>query len=126
MTERKKTLAARLVRNQNAKSGSNAVSTTPISDLFGLFKDSPIDIGGGDPLLKPDPEPTAAQVDSACLSFCHDFCLMCHSDKNILRSLAKDWLRAWRKEGFRGLSRRIDCADKDWLRAWRKEGFARS
>lgn len=43
------------------------------------------------------PEPTADQVDSACLSYRHDFGLLSEKDQDRLRFEAKEWLLAWRK-----------------------------
>lgn len=45
-------------------------------------------------------KPTEAQVDSACLSFSHDFGLLPEGDRNQLRFLAREWLHAWLKEGI--------------------------
>lgn len=45
-------------------------------------------------------EPTQAQVDSACLSFSHDFGLLAEGERNQLRFMAREWLTAWQKEGF--------------------------
>lgn len=43
-------------------------------------------------------EITEAQINSACLSYRHDFGLLDDHDKERLRFVAKEWLHAWRKE----------------------------
>lgn len=43
-------------------------------------------------------EPTEKQIDSACLSFRHDFGLMNDREKQKLRFQAREWLIAWMKE----------------------------
>lgn len=43
-------------------------------------------------------EITEAQINSACLSYRHDFGLLDEHDKERLRFVAKEWLHAWRKE----------------------------
>lgn len=50
--------------------------------------------------------PTPAQVNSACMSFRHDFGLMDKTEAESLRCSAKEWLRAWQKEGFVAASQR--------------------
>lgn len=45
-------------------------------------------------------EPTDAQINSACLSFRHDYGLLDDHDRERLRFVAVEWLRAWQKEGF--------------------------
>jgi hypothetical protein len=45
-------------------------------------------------------EPTEAQINSACLSFRHDYGLLDDHDRERLRFVAVEWLRAWQKEGF--------------------------
>ncbi len=46
-----------------------------------------------------EPEaPTLAQLNSACMSYRHDFGLMEDEERERLRWAAKEWLRAWRKE----------------------------
>jgi hypothetical protein len=45
-------------------------------------------------------EPTDAQINSACLSFRHDYGLLDDHDRERLRFVAIEWLRAWQKEGF--------------------------
>jgi len=42
---------------------------------------------------------TPQQIDSACLSYRHDFGLMPEEDRNRLRFQAREWLIAWLKEG---------------------------
>ncbi len=42
--------------------------------------------------------PTPAQIDSACLSFRHDFGLLSKEQQDTLRLEAKYWLEAWDKE----------------------------
>ena len=42
--------------------------------------------------------PTFAQLNSACMSYRHDFGLMSDEEQERLRWLAKEWLHAWRKE----------------------------
>jgi hypothetical protein len=49
-------------------------------------------------------EPTVAQVNSACMSFRHDFGLLNESGQQQERFVALEWLRAWQKEGFAILS----------------------
>lgn len=44
-------------------------------------------------------KPTEAQVNSACLSFRHDFGLLPESNRQQERFIALEWLRAWQKEG---------------------------
>jgi hypothetical protein len=44
-------------------------------------------------------EPTEAQVRSACLSYRHDFGLLTVAEAAIVKSEAREWLRAWQKEG---------------------------
>ena len=41
---------------------------------------------------------TAKQINSACLSYRHDFGLMTIDEKNSLQFQAIEWLRAWQKE----------------------------
>jgi len=43
---------------------------------------------------------TEEQVDSACLSYRHDFGLLPEGDRNQLRFEAREWLHAWLKEGI--------------------------
>lgn len=43
-------------------------------------------------------KPTAREIDSACMSFRHDFGLMDQEQKDRLRWQAYEWLHAWRKE----------------------------
>jgi hypothetical protein len=45
-------------------------------------------------------EPTDAQINSACLSFRHDYGLLDDHDRERLGFVAVEWLRAWQKEGF--------------------------
>lgn len=45
-------------------------------------------------------EPTLAQINSACLSFRHDFGLLDATERGELQWQATEWLRAWQKEGF--------------------------
>ena len=40
---------------------------------------------------------TIAQIDSACLSFRHDFGLMDHQERNAIRHQASMWQQAWAK-----------------------------
>lgn len=44
--------------------------------------------------------PTPAQIDSACLSYRHDFGLLSGAERATLRSEALQWLIAWQKEGL--------------------------
>lgn len=44
-------------------------------------------------------KPTPAQIDSACLSYRHDYGLMLEPDRARLRFQALEWLHAWHKEG---------------------------
>lgn len=44
--------------------------------------------------------PTLAQLNSACMSYRHDFGLMTPDEQERLRWSAKEWLRAWEKENF--------------------------
>ena len=44
-------------------------------------------------------KPTEAQINSACLSYRHDYGLMLEPDRARLRFQALEWLRAWQKEG---------------------------
>lgn len=50
---------------------------------------------------QPEWEPTPANVDSACMSFRHDFGLMSDAQKEKLRWEATEWLRVWQKEGLK-------------------------
>ena len=43
-------------------------------------------------------KPTDAQINSACLSYRHDFGLMTKRDQDNLRFQANEWLIAWQKE----------------------------
>ena len=43
-------------------------------------------------------QPTDAQVRSACLSYRHDFGLLTVAEAAIVKSEAREWLRAWQKE----------------------------
>ena len=43
------------------------------------------------------PEPTDAQINSACLSYRHDFGLLDDEERAKVRFHAVEWLRAWRK-----------------------------
>jgi hypothetical protein len=43
-------------------------------------------------------EPTAAQIDSACYSFTHDFGLLDADKQAAIRFAAREWLRAWMRE----------------------------
>lgn len=45
-------------------------------------------------------EPTDAQVRSACLSYRHDFGLLSVAEAAALKIEAREWLRAWLKEGI--------------------------
>ena len=45
------------------------------------------------------PEPTEQQINSACLSYDHSFWMMTAEGQESLRWEARQWLRAWRKEG---------------------------
>lgn len=45
-------------------------------------------------------EPTNKQVDSACLSYRHDFGLLTEDERKQVRFEAREWLRAWLKEGI--------------------------
>ena len=45
-------------------------------------------------------EPTVEQVRSACLSYRHDFGLLTVVEAAIVKSEAREWLRAWQKEGL--------------------------
>jgi hypothetical protein len=44
-------------------------------------------------------KPTPAQIDSACLSYRHDYGLLLEPERAKLRFQALEWLRAWQKEG---------------------------
>jgi len=44
-------------------------------------------------------QPTEAQVRSACLSYRHDFGLLTVAEAAVVKSEAREWLRAWQKEG---------------------------
>jgi len=44
--------------------------------------------------------PTPEQINSACLSFRHDFGLLNDDERAAIRFEAREWLRAWQKEGF--------------------------
>lgn len=46
------------------------------------------------------PEPTEAQIASACLSYRHDYGLLPPDLRTRTRFEALEWLRAWQKEGF--------------------------
>lgn len=45
-------------------------------------------------------KPTEAQINSACLSYRHDYGLMLEPDRAMLRFQALEWLYAWQKEGM--------------------------
>jgi hypothetical protein len=45
-------------------------------------------------------KPTESQITSACLSYAHDYGLLSRVEQAALRFQAKEWLRAWQKEGF--------------------------
>ncbi|WP_207897488.1 hypothetical protein, partial [Rhizobium sp. PP-F2F-G48] len=45
-------------------------------------------------------EVTDAMVNSACMSYRHDFGLLPELDREALRRTARWWLEAWQKEGF--------------------------
>jgi len=45
-------------------------------------------------------EPTEAQINSACLSYRHDYGLLPPDLRAQTRFKALEWLRAWQKEGF--------------------------
>jgi hypothetical protein len=45
-------------------------------------------------------EPTAAQVRSACLSYRHDYGSLDHAARDALQFEAREWLRAWQKDGL--------------------------
>jgi hypothetical protein len=45
-------------------------------------------------------EPTEAQINSACLSYDHSFGLMEGAERQMVRFEAREWLRAWQKEGM--------------------------
>ncbi len=47
----------------------------------------------------PKLDPTDQQINSACLSYDHAFGLMSESQQEKMRFSAKEWLRAWQKEG---------------------------
>lgn len=47
-----------------------------------------------------DANATEAQVNSACMSYRHDFGIMPEGDRNQLRFEAREWLHAWQKEGI--------------------------
>lgn len=55
-------------------------------------------------------EPTPAQVNSACLSYRHDFGLLSVEQKNAARFMAREWLHAWQKEGVEILAGHLDEA----------------
>ena len=44
--------------------------------------------------------PTPAQIDSACLSYRHDFGLLPDHERAALRYEALEWWIAWQKEGL--------------------------
>lgn len=43
-------------------------------------------------------EVTDRMINSACLSYRHDFGLLTEEEQNRMRIEAKEWLRAWKKE----------------------------
>jgi hypothetical protein len=45
-------------------------------------------------------EPTPAQLNSACLSYDHSFGLMDGAEREMVLFDAREWLRAWQKEGI--------------------------
>jgi len=45
-------------------------------------------------------EPTDAQLSSACMSYRHDYGLLDATAQQTMKWQAKEWLIAWRKEGF--------------------------
>ncbi|MHB8272509.1 hypothetical protein [Bradyrhizobium sp.] len=45
-------------------------------------------------------EPTPAQINSACLSFDHSFGLLKGVEREQIIFCAREWLRAWQKEGI--------------------------
>jgi hypothetical protein len=46
----------------------------------------------------PITEPTAQQIDSACMAWQHDFGLLDESDKRMRRTEAREWFIIWQKE----------------------------
>ncbi len=64
------------------------------------------------PTAGPTAVPTPAQLNSACMSYRHDFGLMEEDERERLRWSAKEWLHAWRKEFAVGSERSevlIEC-----------------
>lgn len=45
-------------------------------------------------------KPTPAQLESACLSFRHDYGLLSDDERKGVRFEALQWLTAWQKEGM--------------------------
>lgn len=43
-------------------------------------------------------KPTPKEIDSACMSYRHDFGLLSELEKSMCRFQAVEWLHAWRKE----------------------------
>jgi hypothetical protein len=44
--------------------------------------------------------PTEAQINSACMSYRHDYGLLTGDERKMVRFQALEWLRAWQKEGI--------------------------
>lgn len=44
--------------------------------------------------------PTEAQINSACLSYRHDYGLLNEEERKMVRFQAVEWLNAWLKEGI--------------------------
>lgn len=44
--------------------------------------------------------PTETQINSACLSYRHDFGLLNEEERKMVRFQAVEWLNAWLKEGI--------------------------
>ena len=45
-------------------------------------------------------KPTPKQLESACLSFRHDYGLLDEEERKMVRFQAMEWLTAWQKEGM--------------------------
>lgn len=60
----------------------------------------PIGFAAIPPSNPPGAEPSQDQVDSACMSYRHDFGLMIGEERLQIQAEARQWLIAWQKEGI--------------------------
>lgn len=74
-------------------------------------------------------EPTPEQVRSACLSYRHDYGLLSETERKMVQFEAREWLHAWRKEGFLGVAAAppdgaTHMRRPEYLTAWLFDGVA--